>query len=113
MNLTENICSGSVGKWKWISNNSAVRLRAAYGNKVVFFPLSSAAYCAVYPFGYTEGVSPACGERTESLCFLPISIISSSVSLSLVTTRGALHSQFKTVSYTQTLNSSSVCNKLF
>lgn len=39
MNLTENICSGSVGKWKWISNNSAVHLLAAYGNKVGFFSL--------------------------------------------------------------------------
>lgn len=37
MNLTENICSGSVGKWKWISNNSAVCLLAAYGNKVCLF----------------------------------------------------------------------------
>lgn len=64
MNLTENICSGSVGKWKWISNNSAVRLLAAYGNKVCFFPFIERCLLC-----YTEGVRPACGERTESLCF--------------------------------------------
>lgn len=63
MNLTRNMCSGSAGKWKLKSNNSAVRLLAAYGNKNFIFPVLSAAHCVAHPFGYARGPSPAQGER--------------------------------------------------
>lgn len=59
MNLTENICSGSVGKWKWISNNSAVRLLAAYGNKVCFFPFIERCLLCCLSFRLHRG-SEAC-----------------------------------------------------